>query len=150
MRFSLAIATVVALGSCFATELLFHSNDYRGIKPGKSTLEDAIRILGNYREVVPTPNGYNYRFPTAIINIGGEDRVHINTIIIDGDTEYVCPKGLSLGDRVSKLVNRLTEAIHREGTSFDEITGIFYCTDEGSIRRIVLMYAVSAHLRRSA
>jgi hypothetical protein len=127
------------LGS-FATELLFHSNDYRGIKPGKSTLQDAIRILGNFNEVVPTPNGHNYRFPTAIINMSGKDGVHINTIIIDRDNEYVCPNGLRLGDRTSKLVNRLAEAIHREGTSFDESTGIFYYTDEDSIRRIVLTY----------
>ena len=138
MIFRLTILTILLGHTCFAQEVVKHTNSYRGITPGICTLADAVSILGDYSEAIATPNGHNYRFSKVLINISGADRVYINTVIIDRDHDYVSPHGLRIGDSLSKLRTALPDADYGEASFFDGRSGLTYWIKEGRIDRIVL------------
>jgi hypothetical protein len=128
----------IELSAWSLAENVPYESEYRGIKPGSSRLEDAIRILGDYSEMVPTPNGHNYRFPTAIVNVSSS--LHINSVIIDRDASYRCPSGIRLGDSKSSVANGLPSALEHGGTFIDMETGITYEATGGKVERIILAY----------
>jgi hypothetical protein len=128
----------IELSAWSLAETVQYQNEYRGIKPGLSMLEDAVRILGDYSAAIPTPNGHNYRFPTAIVNISGS--VHVNSVTIDQDASYSCPHGIKLGDSESSVEERLPNALVRDGIFIDMDTGITYEVAGGKVERIILAY----------
>jgi hypothetical protein len=126
----------IELSAWSLAETVKYESEYSGVKPGRSGLEDAIRILGDYSEVTPTPNGHNYRFSTAIVNVS--DSGYINSVIIDGDASYRCPSGIMLGDSESSVASRLPSALEHGGTFIDMETGITYEARGGKVERIIL------------
>lgn len=118
------------------------SNVYRGLKPGRSTLKDALVALGRCLSSQATSNGRNYRFTRAMVNISGPDRVRINTISVDRDAAYRTRAGIRLGDTIASLRRRLPRRKEKAGAPFiyDDHEGVFYWHDGKRIRSITLAY----------
>jgi hypothetical protein len=139
------LIALLLIGGSSVPRPISHEHNYRGIKPGTSTREDTVRILGRYSEIEETINRRSCRFEQVIINIRGRDRVHINTITIDRDPKYRSPSGLKVGDPVSALSEAFPSGEVDTNVLFDDTRGIFYWTDGQRIEKIVLAAATKKH-----
>jgi hypothetical protein len=122
-------------------EVAYFENEYLGLKPGYSTLEDSIRVLGEPQKVEKTINGHNYFFKEVIINISGADRKHINTISVVNDKSFSCPNRIRLGDTVEAARRRIKRNEEGKGYLYDSTKGIVYWHDGKAVTIIVLAYS---------
>jgi len=130
-------------GSAYSQDkrIAYFENDYMGLKPGYSTLEDIKNILGKLKEVEKTSNGHNYHFEEVIVNISGKDKEHINTISIVSDKSFFCPNGVILGDTIETTQKKLKKYKTGKRYLYDNTSGIFYWHDAQRITKIVLVYS---------
>jgi len=119
--------------------MAFHHNDYHGIQPGKTTLEEVVSILGPYLEVQETPNGHNFRFQNVIVNFSGLDRTVVNTLTIDRDHDYVSSRGIRLGDPVSSLDQFRHNGKYVPIVVVDPTSGVHYWNNGEIVTEIVLV-----------
>jgi hypothetical protein len=131
--FILLLVSISISTRVFGNPILF-DNNYEGVRPGKSTLQDVQHLLGKPLRVIPTPNGHNYRYEKAIINISGYDLLHVNTIIIDNDFSYKCPNGFKIGDTIANTKKETGTC-----TFFDNKNGVIYWLNDKKIVKIVLL-----------
>lgn len=121
-------------------ELAYFENDYKGLKPGYSNLNDAISVLGEPKEIEETKNGHNYHFEEVVVNISGRDKEHINTIWIVSDSLFSCPKGVVLGDTVEAAQRKVKKFKSGKKYIYDNTNGIIYWHNGNIITKIVLAY----------
>lgn len=121
-------------------ELLYFNNNYKGLRPGKTTFNETIQILGKPIRIEKTANGANYQFQGVVVNFSGQDRDKINTININNDFYYVCPNGIRLNDDVRRVKDVLRQPIP-ESAFYDNRNGIFYWHNGKHITKIVLAYS---------
>ena len=90
-------------------KVAFFENNYKEIRPGNSTLKDAIEILGREpNKIEKTSSGDNYYFENIIINISGIDQEHINTISFLRGSGYICPNGIAIGESVESAKSKIS------------------------------------------
>ncbi len=122
-------------------EVAFFENNYKGLRPGNSTLKDAIEILGREpNKIEKTSNGSNYHFENIIINISGIDQEHINTISFLIGSGYTCPNEIAVGESVESAKSKISMYKITKNSLYDTDKGIFYWYDKNGINKIVLVY----------
>ena len=119
--------------------LLYFDNEYNGLKPGSSTLEDVLEELGEPHEVRPAGGGKNYFFEKVVVNFAG-DNTTINTISVFNDPSYRCPNGIGVNDGIESVREKLgDEAV--EKVFYDDTKGIFYWHDGEKVQKITLAHS---------
>ena len=116
------------------------NNQYNGLRPGYSTIDEVFSLQGAPTEIKNTRNGKNYIFKDITVNFSGRDKEHINTIIIRSDYNYICPNGIKLKEDIKTAKIKLKQYRERHNCLYDFLNGIFYWHNGNNITKIVLAY----------
>ncbi len=121
---------------CLSNEIIEYHNEYKGLIVTKSTLTDAISVLGNPVKMGQVSKTVRYRFKGVDITAYSDTGL-INSIIIY-DKLYVDDNGISVGNNFDS-VKQLPEIKILTTTIFDPKNGIVYWFNENRVTKIVLV-----------
>jgi hypothetical protein len=136
------VIAVCAVFSSHSSEIVFYTNEYRGLLTGESTVAEVFKMLGEPESKQETKNGKNFSFDQVRVNFSGEDRTRINSIVVYSDQNYTTKSGVGLGTRVSELKQKVPRIFQHEDYFVDFEEGICFETDGETVREIVLTRAL--------
>ena len=142
MKKLILIASILLLFGCTNKKnvTLTFDNQYKGLKPGHSTLADVFDKLGEPISKKKTSNGMNYYFKEVKVNFSGKNKKYLNTLTITADFSYICPNGVQLNENIVSVRNKLKESRKTSTWFYDNKQGIFYWHDGEKITKLVLAY----------
>ncbi len=121
---------------CLSIEIIEYHNEYKGLIVTKSTLKDAVSILGKPNKIGKINKTAKYRFKGVDITVYSDTGL-INSIIIY-DQLYVDNNGISVGSEFD-LVKKLSDIKIIGETIFDQKNGIVYWFKTNLVTKIVLV-----------